>query len=82
MATDDSSAETESGTDERILSSKKTRAIVAWAISGVFLLATLYMVFAEPFPTMAAEWFYAVMFGTVTVVAASVALREHGILTL
>ena len=82
MAIEESSAETESGSDESAAASEGNHPIVGWIISAVFFLATLYMVFMEPFPTMAAEWFYAVIFGLATVVAAGYALREHGILTL
>ena len=68
--------------DESVTLSRGRHPFAGWIVSAVFLFGTLYMVFVKPWPTMAAEWFYAIIFGLVTVIAAGYALREHGILKL
>lgn len=82
MAAEGPSTEAVPTDDESVAPSRERHPLVGWIVAAVFLVGTLYMVFAEPWPTFAAEWFYAIVFGTATVVAAGYALREHGILEL
>lgn len=82
MAAEGPPTETMPADDESATPSEGKHPFAGWIVSAVFLLGTLYMMFAEPWPTYAAEWFYAIIFGLATVIAAGYALHERGILKL
>ncbi|HET7323500.1 MAG TPA: hypothetical protein VFJ06_04140 [Halococcus sp.] len=82
MTANGPSTETVPANNESTLPASEGHPLLGWIIAAVFCVGTFYMTFANPWPAMAAEWFYAIIFGVVTVIAAGYALHEHGYLRL